>query len=552
MLVALLPTAAALSLSLVSSGAPHAGVTLERYRTASPATDVWVARVDLCHPGIGLHATTAPTSLQSVSSWAQAVGADVAINGDFYRTGPVRVYGRAIGDGVPWPDAQTGVDPANAGEWFWQDYGWIAAGHDRVDFAHTGWTQRNRAPATGWAPGEVAAPPPEGTLALVSGFPQLVFDGAPTTCTSPTASDCFPDRTDMRSRHPRSAMGISADRSELLLVVVDGRTGSASGMYGAELSDLLGQLGAWQAFNLDGGGSSQLWVRGDGTVNNASGNNSGGGLRGVANHIGVVADGTGRPGHCEDEPPCGILPAQGGTIDDDDACFGKFGDLQYWRTEDIGHDGHLFWTQAFRSDLADNWAWWQLHLAQAGTYDIAVWAEPGEPWFDDAEYAVVTGGTATTVRIDLSPGGWVPLGRFDLAAGGDQFVRVVDDLDYTPAGDRRIPGDALRLTRVGGWCGDGTCDGDETPASCAADCAETDTASPDTATPETGSPDGGAADGTGWEDPPGSVPTGDGPPPLEDGCAAAPTPRGLLGLLPVWALLWWRGRTRRDGARPGR
>ncbi len=538
MLLALLPSAAALSLSLVSTDTPHPGVTLEQYRTSGPATDVWVARIDLCAAGIRVDATTAPSSLRSVSSWAQDVGADIAINGDFYKSGPVRVYGRAIGDGVPWPDVQTGVDPAYNAEWYWNHYGWIGVGHDRLDFAHTRWTQRNRAPTTGWAPGDVAAAPPEGTLALVSGFPQLVFDGETYACSSPTASDCFSDRSDMRSRHPRSAMGISEDEEELLLVVADGRTSSASGLYGAELADLMGQLGAWQAFNIDGGGSSQLWVRGEGTVNNASGNNSGGGLRGVANHIGVFADGSGRPAHCESEPPCGVLPPAGGIIDDADACFGKFGDPQYWRTEDVGHDGHHFWTQAFRSDLAENWAWWRLHLEQAGSYEVAVWAEPGQPWFDDAEYAVVTGDIATTVRLDLSGGGWVSLGTFDLAAGGDQFVRVVDDLDYSPSGDRRIPGDALRLTRVGGWCGDGTCDDDETPASCPADC---DAAGADSGEPDSGgggdASGGGGDGGTGWDDPAGSVPTGSGAPPVDEGCASTPLPRGLLGLLPLLGLL---------------
>ena len=532
MLITLLPTAAALHLSLVSTDTPHAGVTLEQYRTSGPATDVWVARVDLCEPGVRVNATTAPSGLQSVKAWGQDVGADVAINADFYRTSPVRVYGRAIGDGVPWPTEQTGVDEAYSDEWYWRDYGWLAVGHDRVDFAHTKWTQRNQAPTTGWAPGEVAAEPPVGTLALVSGFPQLVHDGAVYTCSSATASDCFPDRSDMRDRHPRSAMGISEDEEEFLLVVADGRTGSASGLYGAELADLMGQLGAWQAFNIDGGGSSQLWVRGAGTVNNASGNNSGGGLRGVANHLGIFTGGAGRPAHCESEPVCGTVPPSGGIIDDADACFGKFGDPEYWRTEDIGHDGHHFWTQAFRSELADNWAWWQLHLADAGSYELAVWAEPGQPWFDDAEYAVVSGEVSTTVRVDLTTGGWVSLGTFDLVEGGDQFVRVVDDLDYSPTGDRRIPGDALRLTRVGDWCGDGTCADDEDWDTCPEDC-EAPEGGDDGGTGGSGEGEDEAGD-SGWSDPAGYVDVPKAPAPAGSGCSvggAAGAGAAILSLL---------------------
>ena len=45
----------------------------------------------------------------------------MATNGDFYRTGPLRVYGQAVGEGVAWPRAQTGTDPAYMDEWYWQD-----------------------------------------------------------------------------------------------------------------------------------------------------------------------------------------------------------------------------------------------------------------------------------------------------------------------------------------------------------------------------------------------------------------------------------------------
>ena len=68
----------------------------------------------------------------------------------------------------------------------------------------------------------------------------------------------------MRDRHPRTAMGLSRDKQTFLLVVVDGRSGRSSGMYGTELAALMDKLGAWTALNLDGGGSSQMWVDGDG------------------------------------------------------------------------------------------------------------------------------------------------------------------------------------------------------------------------------------------------------------------------------------------------
>ncbi|HLG06055.1 MAG TPA: phosphodiester glycosidase family protein [Gemmatimonadales bacterium] len=60
-------------------------------------------------------------------------------------------------------------------------------------------------------------------------------------------------------RHPRTAVGVARGGRRLLLVVVDGRQRPHSdGMTLGELADLLLGLGASEAINLDGGGSSTL------------------------------------------------------------------------------------------------------------------------------------------------------------------------------------------------------------------------------------------------------------------------------------------------------
>lgn len=62
--------------------------------------------------------------------------------------------------------------------------------------------------------------------------------------------------------NPRTALGVTAD-GRLLLVVVDGRqSGYSSGMGLQELADLMTSLGARDAINLDGGGSSTMWLNG--------------------------------------------------------------------------------------------------------------------------------------------------------------------------------------------------------------------------------------------------------------------------------------------------
>ncbi|HRI15560.1 MAG TPA: phosphodiester glycosidase family protein [Verrucomicrobiota bacterium] len=61
-------------------------------------------------------------------------------------------------------------------------------------------------------------------------------------------------------RHPRSALGWNAQY--YFFVVVDGRQESSDGMTLPELGAYLAKLGCEEAMNLDGGGSTELWLRG--------------------------------------------------------------------------------------------------------------------------------------------------------------------------------------------------------------------------------------------------------------------------------------------------
>lgn len=64
------------------------------------------------------------------------------------------------------------------------------------------------------------------------------------------------------SRHPRSAVGITSN-NHLILLTADGRTEMADGMTCEELAIVMEQLGCSNALNLDGGGSTTLWGKGE-------------------------------------------------------------------------------------------------------------------------------------------------------------------------------------------------------------------------------------------------------------------------------------------------
>ena len=91
------------------------------------------------------------------------------------------------------------------------------------------------------------------------------------------------------NRHPRTAIGLTK-HNHVVAVVVDGRSVESYGMTTAELAILMKGLGCSVAMNLDGGGSSTAWVRGqpfNGVVNFPSDNKKFDheGERGVANCI---------------------------------------------------------------------------------------------------------------------------------------------------------------------------------------------------------------------------------------------------------------------------
>lgn len=122
------------------------------------------------------------------------------------------------------------------------------------------------------APGSIAE--------MIAGDPQLLRAGI---SLAPFAG------TVAAERHPRTAIAVTGDR-KVLLVTVDGRQpGYSAGMTLIELAALLSRLGAMEALNVDGGGSTTMVVNGR-FVNRPS---DAAGERPVANALGVVgpADG---------------------------------------------------------------------------------------------------------------------------------------------------------------------------------------------------------------------------------------------------------------------
>jgi len=90
-------------------------------------------------------------------------------------------------------------------------------------------------------------------------------------------------------RHPRTGVGFNEDSTVVIFVVVDGRQHFSRGATMEEMATIMQGLGAWNAVNLDGGGSSTLVVR-DEHKNNHDWSFGLGTFRSVANGILAVAE----------------------------------------------------------------------------------------------------------------------------------------------------------------------------------------------------------------------------------------------------------------------
>ena len=94
-----------------------------------------------------------------------------------------------------------------------------------------------------------------GAVDVLGGNPLLVVDGRVVEADVDGSGGFF-------ARNPRTAVGVTA-KGSLLVVVVDGRQGAySSGATLRETAELMRALGAVTAINLDGGGSSEMWVNG--------------------------------------------------------------------------------------------------------------------------------------------------------------------------------------------------------------------------------------------------------------------------------------------------
>lgn len=135
--------------------------------------------------------------------------------------------------------------------------GWVVSGHG----GSAGWVRENLKKGTRVELRTESVLSPKPSFApefILGGGPRLLRGGRPAASSDPGIYNAgFAD-----TRHPRTAVGLRSD-GRILLVTVDGRQpGISVGMTIAELTALLAELGAAEAINMDGGGSTTVVASG--------------------------------------------------------------------------------------------------------------------------------------------------------------------------------------------------------------------------------------------------------------------------------------------------
>ena len=243
---------------------PFPGVTLVKHGDRAMAIG------DLCSAGVSVRATKYAERKATPAQWATnpAVNADVAINGDFFDfPGWTMVVGRARGDGEEWPANEQNKENRT----YWQ-FGPAMA--DLISPAST--------------------EPSAAATQILGGHNVIVQDGR-------SKAPGFDGDAVITTSHRRTGVGLNASRSKIYLFASDASLDGTA--MAASMLQMAAEGGAPDldiATNEDGGGSSQMYVRGQGQIVDSG--------RQVNNHLGIIASGSGANPNCWHRDPTQAVP----------------------------------------------------------------------------------------------------------------------------------------------------------------------------------------------------------------------------------------------------
>ncbi len=217
---------------------------------------------NLCAPGVAVRATAYGERKATPQTWAVGRGAQAAINGDFFNF-PAATYvvGRARGGGDDWPEGTQASENVHFFEFGSGFAEWVSPG--------------------------LSLPTSNATDIIGSHNPVIVGGAS-------YVDGNLPDN------RPRSAVGLNEARTRLYLFAskdaINGDDITAA-MFAMSSEATGGKPDIDIAMAVDGGGSTQMYVEGQGQIIDSG--------RLVANHLGIFASGSGDSPQCPSQhyPP---------------------------------------------------------------------------------------------------------------------------------------------------------------------------------------------------------------------------------------------------------
>ena len=393
---------------------------------ADPSADDWV-----------MEAVASDQGGETVSSFASDNGVYAAINGGYYGGG--QSYSLILNDDVLLAPNIKAIN--RSGTTFFPtrsafsltydgtpDVGWV---YDVEGSTYVYPTPSPNAPGTPQPQPTASFPeggrPLTSVQAAIGGGPVLVQEGA-VAITYDEEVFFGGSGVDLTSRRARTAVGYTdGDDARILLVAVR----ESDGLTLAELGQLMVDLGAVEALNLDGGGSSSMVSGGVSLVSSA---------RPVFSSLRL-------------RDPSAIGPEQGVTFDTGDATYRETGG---WF--ESANTPFAAGTPSRLNEVGtgEDRAVFQFDGIQPGFYQIEAWWTASSNRASNTPYTIYQGGIATVQRVDQSPastsGSWNPLGLFELAPGDS--VVVTDDAAARGSVTTYVSVDAIRLVATTAQSGD--------------------------------------------------------------------------------------------------
>lgn len=378
------------------------GVTWQQARHTLPNWRIHIIRVDLSNRNIDLVPMFKQgEALERTSDMAQRMDAVAAVNAGFFNmSAPFNSVSYTKIDGVDISPSGGGLPLSVLGLW----------GNHNARIIQTKIQYYTPNPAN---------PDWNRVLNAIGGIGSFVTaNGVVVTVDTEGSDSSFNG-----SRHPRTVIGWSSNSRVISLITIDGRTLQSLGMTFTEIARLMADLRIERAINLDGGGSTTAWVKGE-VVNVPS--------SGPGNERSVVS-------------AWGVIPSY--TIDNTDMECSVTGSWSvivppgYYntnclRTSGGGGANKVTWrpnlTPPFgrESGFYKVYAWWAAHSANAS----------------NAPYTIAHLNGTDVVRVDQTANGgrWNLLGTFEFGSGNQGFVQLSDDV----AGDALVFADAVRFVQV--------------------------------------------------------------------------------------------------------